>query len=464
MSGQSVAEGQSLGRPSDEAEVEQLRKREFRRDKHFAAATESWISYSRGAQDLVRLTHEGLERTRKLPDLYLLLEVSDEEMADAEWKAAQAADEIDAGFPTLHAHSLLGLWGALESFVEDVFIAALRSQPRLLLGDAFDKVKLPVSMLAEGHDSLRLRAILTELSRSTSSDLAQGVTRFERLLEPVQLGGMVPSRIKDALYEAQQVRNVWAHRGGVADAWFVERCPHLTYALGSRVNMGEDLFMRLMHATHMYAWVLINRHLDSRGLARIDVACPGFEGASRRSPYCRRQKRRLGSRRCLGRTSASRSAHPGAASGRGLCQEARNSCAEPSGQERGRMRQHRVAGRPASQVVSGHRGRRPGDWSADARAALIAAIVSTLLSSGLWAGLALLSTNHTLEQERIRAYWLKQRTDVEVSDTRRHWKGFTAGSTPSMKSCPALRFTNTTAYLTSFAASSTLQIILTTRR
>jgi hypothetical protein len=129
-----------------------------------------------------------------------------------------------------------------------------------------------------GDERDRLVAIMTETSRALNADVGVGATKFERLLAAVELGGPIPAAVRNALYLAQQIRNVWAHRGGVADKRFVDACPQLEYEVGDRVNMTQEVFLPLMHGLHMYSIVVINRYLVMTGRERVSVECPGYEG------------------------------------------------------------------------------------------------------------------------------------------------------------------------------------------
>lgn len=245
----------------------------------------TWTVYSEQTETLVHLTHEGLAHIQRLPKVNEILvshtgdSSKNEVQNQLQWKADRAKMEADAGFPILHAHSLLGLWGALECMIEDLFIASLETRPKLLANEAFAKVKMPVAMLTVADPHERLRAILAEAARSTNSDLGQGASKFERLLKMVSLDGPVPRVIADAVFSAQQIRNIWAHRGGIADAKFIERCPSMGAAAGSRVDMGQEDFGRYMHGLHMYGVVVLNRILRSWDLAEVTTECVGFKGS-----------------------------------------------------------------------------------------------------------------------------------------------------------------------------------------
>lgn len=241
----------------------------------------NWWEYSNSTEDIVHLTHEAFGQVTQTPKLYELLEAPEDDVQRARWKAERAQKEIDAGFSTVHAHSLLGLWGAFECLIEDLFIAAINDDPSLLAEEAFAKVKIPVPVMYGLNEDDRSRMVLQETSRSLNVELAQGVSRFERLLELVHLDGPIPRRVRQAVFEANHIRNVWAHRAGIADVRFVDNCPHLGYAVGDKVEMNSAMFMPFMHAFHMYVVVLTNRQRIADGKAPIDVECEGYEGCLR---------------------------------------------------------------------------------------------------------------------------------------------------------------------------------------
>lgn len=252
-------------------------------------AYEAWSQYVEQVESIVHLTHDGFRMTQNIPELYEVLygDMPDPEgkyalmIEDAKGKASSAKRESEAGFPIVHAHSLLGLWGALECLVEDLFLATLESEPSILAEEPFRKIRLPVSMLLADSNAERLRAILSEATRASDADLALGVSRFERLLRMVHADGPVPSRVKDSMFQAQQIRNVWAHRGGYADARFVERCPQLGFSIGQRIDLNARRFLRYMHGFHMYGLVIMNRFLVRYGRHRVEQECVGYEGVLR---------------------------------------------------------------------------------------------------------------------------------------------------------------------------------------
>lgn len=236
----------------------------------------AWGEYSDGTEALVHLTHEGFRHVSMHPELQELLGYSDEEIVGNKRKAAIANVEIEAGFPTLHAHALLGLWGAFERLVEDIFVALIAAKPELLEGERFAKIKLPMrAALSSGEE--RAQAVLYEVTRNSSAPKKLGVNQFEDVLDYVSLSGVVPENVKDSVFTAQQVRHVWAHRGGTADAQFVERCPARA-KVGEKLMMDMAEFSRYMHGLHMYGWIIMSRYLESLGERVIKRECVGYEG------------------------------------------------------------------------------------------------------------------------------------------------------------------------------------------
>ncbi|ORB46770.1 hypothetical protein BST43_26555 [Mycobacteroides saopaulense] len=236
----------------------------------------SWTDYSEGTEDLIHLTHEGYRHLSFYPQIMNLAGLTEEEMSSGKWKASRADKEIEAGFPTLHAHALLGLWGAFERFIEDVFVAAIVDAPEILGGEMFAKLKLPLKVaLSSGEE--RARGIMLEISRAAGSDSKTGINQFENILNYVGLSGVTPPNVRDAVFNAQQVRHVWAHRGGVADEQFVGRCP-------SRAKVGDKLMIDIgefgiyMHGLHMYGILIMNRHLLNLGEPLVLSECEGYKG------------------------------------------------------------------------------------------------------------------------------------------------------------------------------------------
>ncbi|WP_138842656.1 hypothetical protein [Rhodococcus pyridinivorans] len=235
----------------------------------------TFLDYYESTEALVELTYRGFQLTTDMPDIVRILKLGEAKGKEAAESAVPAQKEIDADFATLHAHSLLGLWGAFECFVEDVFKASIVDNSTLLLEEPFKKMKLPVDVFFTTESEFA-EIVLTELGR-TGSEKKIGVTQFEQILKTVHLDGAVPERVKDAVFLAQQIRHVWAHRGGTADSLFVSRFESRA-EIGDKLNIGQDEFWRLARGLLMYSVVIMNRHFKRAGVKLMSHEQAGYEG------------------------------------------------------------------------------------------------------------------------------------------------------------------------------------------
>jgi hypothetical protein len=199
----------------------------------------------------------------------LMGEVTDELLQARAFKT-KVQPEIDDDFPTLHAHSLLGLWGALESLVEDLFMGMLSLKPTLLQNEQFSRFKLPITAMA-GPEDARSQSILDAVAKDLGTNLLTGAGQFEALLKHVGLDGGLTDKLRRALVESQKIRHVWAHRAGIADERFLIDNPSAQqWQLGERVNVGAEQYNRYLNGIAMYASLLQRRYMESH----IDSGLP----------------------------------------------------------------------------------------------------------------------------------------------------------------------------------------------
>ena len=130
------------------------------------------------------------------------------------------------------------------------------------------EVKLTVGDYQSLSKDERLRHIVVELQRSTKADLKRGIGQFSALLNAVGLDWGPNDDVRDALYYHHQLRNLIAHRGGVADRRFVEVCPTLGYPVGERVIIKPNTFTYLRYIAALYAVGLRNRCAELDGYAK----------------------------------------------------------------------------------------------------------------------------------------------------------------------------------------------------
>ncbi|MFE7072312.1 hypothetical protein ACFU96_19735 [Streptomyces sp. NPDC057620] len=243
-----------------------------------------FADYIEETGQLVEMAYTGMQAVISLHEVFGIIEegreVPESRISNRKEQVKLAQRQIDSKFRLLHGHAIMGTWGSLECLIEDVVEAWMAFKPEVLRRQEFEKIKIPLAKFLGLSDDQRVRLLVSEIQRDLKLDLRSGVTKFEKLLDAVGLGGPVDPRLRDTLYEFQNVRNVLAHRAGIVDQRFVDACPSYGLQVGERVAIDEKSFTRLHNGVYTYSMVLINRILASLGRDIRHVAYPGFEGAT----------------------------------------------------------------------------------------------------------------------------------------------------------------------------------------
>jgi hypothetical protein len=179
-----------------------------------------------------------------------------------------AKRHLDNDNETLYVLCLLASWGAFESFVEEMTKAKIRAKPELTSDPAFAKAPLK----AEGLDELeRLERVIEMVIQNQKGRLdPKGNGKYEQQLRLAGLEGTVPPDLAVTLMETQQVRNVWAHNGGKADAKLIEQCPHMDVSLAEMVVKTKQRLAKYILAQNTYATIIWNRSRLTLGLPPVE--------------------------------------------------------------------------------------------------------------------------------------------------------------------------------------------------
>jgi hypothetical protein len=230
-----------------------------------------FTTYADETVALVNLSINGLRRIIAWPDFLKAafhLDDSDDSVAEANRQAELARPEVERDFPLLHAHALLGLWSGLEALVEDSAVAWLLAKPDILQRPEFSKIRIPIGEYRLLAPESQMSYIINEVQRDIR--LMPGITRFERLLNLIGLGGAVSDEeLRKAIYEAQQVRNALAHRGGLADRKLLEACPWLGLKHGQPLHVTHERFLYYRNAIYIYTGDVLNRFRIHEGMEPI---------------------------------------------------------------------------------------------------------------------------------------------------------------------------------------------------
>jgi len=166
-----------------------------------------------------------------------------------------------AGFARLSAHSLVAIWAALESAVEETAVLILMNDSSLrtrMLDEAGAKRYDPSD---DDEERCRLLVKLWEQSRPKNERPASVGHRFERLLSFFGLGSPAPlgDTLAAHLAEINAIRNCLMHRRGIVDERAVREAPHLATRLGQPIAIGRADFLRYYKAISDYAVSLMGR-------------------------------------------------------------------------------------------------------------------------------------------------------------------------------------------------------------
>lgn len=190
-------------------------------------------------------------------------------LARAEAEFAQR--ELDRGFPILHSHATVALWGLLEATIEDVALEFLESDASSLAHPSLASIRIPLTEFEQLERSDRVRFLLAEYTRNSKADLKLGVTRFETLLDLVRLSGGVEEGLRRDLFEHHQVRNAIVHRAGVADRRLVVHCPWLDIKVGTAIVVSHRQYVHYRNAAEAYLVELVMRMYVRDGLTREEA-------------------------------------------------------------------------------------------------------------------------------------------------------------------------------------------------
>lgn len=236
--------------------------------------------YLQDALDLVDLTYSGTHMLSTVPSFLQILneqrpdrdaERITADAAHAEHTTALVKSARDTDFALLHAHTIMGVWGALEAGIEDLVVGWLAQHPRQLADGPLSNVKVVASMFEELPREERMRQLVSDWRRGKRFI---GVKAFESVLELVHLDGSVSDLVRSNLRLMQQYRHLVAHRGGVADQRFVDVCADLGHSPGDQVRINREQMGNMLLACTVYLAEVDDRVLNALGLPPVTRPIP----------------------------------------------------------------------------------------------------------------------------------------------------------------------------------------------
>jgi hypothetical protein len=170
-----------------------------------------------------------------------------------------AKNAVFSGFQLLSAQALVALWTELEVMIQDLFVAWLLDFPECLDHKIFQKLSIPFSVYHRLDEESRIQALYKIFVAHAPDTKSQGINRFEAILMPLGISGVVDGEIKRAIYELHLLRNLIAHQRGQVDLKFIETDFGKSYKLGDKVYIYDRQFRNYCAATMEYAYAILDR-------------------------------------------------------------------------------------------------------------------------------------------------------------------------------------------------------------
>jgi hypothetical protein len=236
--------------------------------KWSTSAFKEFIGYQERLMQVLDLSRRGIDMVTSAPTVIKAIAKAEgttttieykSQLAAAESMAKIAVFERDNDFPILHGQFVVSLWGSLETLVLDVIADWIVNQPGVLNSAAWHNLKVKVSEYETLDAGQKAIYLATAMDQMLSGPLKQGVNRFESLMETVGLKGAVSGELSKTLWELQQVRNIIAHKRGIADKKFCGACPWLASNTGDIVSVGRSMYDKYFRAVIGYSTELIAR-------------------------------------------------------------------------------------------------------------------------------------------------------------------------------------------------------------
>lgn len=247
--------------------------------QYATAPLRGFLDHRKEVSRLLHLAMYGIEFLIGIPDAMEVVQDNDKDLIEeAQARAELAKREVERGFPLLHAHTVVSLWGALEAAIEDTAVGIMFNEPHHLKNEALARIKVPLTQFETLDKEERIRYLIAELERGAAG-AKRGIDCFETVLRCVGLDGSADDETKKSLWEMHHVRNVLVHRGGIADRRLTESCPWLSLEPGKLVVIAHDKLGDYYNGTIVYASEVLIRICEKYGLDMTDVrqkqhSCP----------------------------------------------------------------------------------------------------------------------------------------------------------------------------------------------
>jgi len=171
--------------------------------------------------------------------------------------ARLASEHVRSDFALLNAHSLVAIWAALESCIEETAVLILMNDATMrarMIDDAKKSGRIDQTLSDE--DSCRNLVRLWEFAQPKAPSAG---LRFERLLSFFGLGAALDPALDAQLADINAIRNCLMHRRGIIDERAVREAPSLAAHLHKPIVIKRADYLRHHQAVSTYTVALMGR-------------------------------------------------------------------------------------------------------------------------------------------------------------------------------------------------------------
>lgn len=210
-----------------------------------------------GSRPLLELAARHLASTHNQKAIGAMQRLLNEAPIQEEWAAEIRASD----YALLNGHSLVAIWGALETCVENTIVGILAKDSSAITLIAKTEIQLPADTLApDEYEELCKLFRKAEDAVRVKHDVVQ---TQENLLQLFGLSAACPGQ-KDTLLMANSLRNALVHRGGIIDAKAVRQAPMLSPLIGKKCSISRELYMKCHKAVSECLVALVRSICNSK--------------------------------------------------------------------------------------------------------------------------------------------------------------------------------------------------------
>jgi len=173
--------------------------------------------------------------------------------AESPFNEQTAKDIRESDYAVLNAYSLVAIWGALETCIEDTIVSILvnwSGAPAILTNAP---LHIAITTLATEDDARRIYHKVENKLRIAGNIVAT----YDAVLAHFALSAPVTPATADVLREANALRNCLLHRGGRVDQRAKREVPSLALHEGEVVRISSASYLRFHDAVSQWLVALL---------------------------------------------------------------------------------------------------------------------------------------------------------------------------------------------------------------